>query len=186
MPSRKSLHSTMAPRLAPDRTLVAQAHRSSPLGTLLLAASDHGLTGLWFEDQKHHPGRLDVPEDATNPHIARALRELEGYWRGEPVHFAVPLDPQGTPLQRAVWQALGEVPPGQTTTYGAIARRLGRPTAARAVGGAVGRNPISIIVPCHRALGEGGALTGYAGGLERKRALLTLEGVELAGQSTAG
>ena len=158
---------------APD--VVAQARADTPLGPVLLAATAGGLAGLWFEGQKHHPAPFTAPVDEGQRFIAGALRELERYWAGAPVAFATPLDPYGTPFQRAVWQALREIPRGGTTSYGEIAARLGRPQAARAVGAAVGRNPLSIIVPCHRVLGSGGALTGYAGGLDRKRALLALE-----------
>lgn len=156
-------------------TLVAQARIDTPLGPARLAATARGLAGLWFDGQAHHPGPLDAPEDPTQPHLARAIAELARYWHDGRTRFMVPLDPGGTPFQQAVWQALRELPPGGTASYGEIAMRLGRPQAARAVGAAVGRNPLSIVVPCHRVLGRDGALTGYAGGLERKRALLALE-----------
>jgi methylated-DNA-[protein]-cysteine S-methyltransferase len=156
--------------------LVAQARADTPLGSIVLAATARGLAGLWFEGQKHQPGPLAAPEDARHPVICVTLAELARYWRGEAVCFSAPLEPSGTPFQRSVWRALAALPRGATTTYGALAAALGRPSAARAVGAAVGRNPLSIVVPCHRVLGQGGALTGYAGGPERKRALLELEG----------
>lgn len=157
--------------------LVAQARTETPLGPVTLAATGHGLAGLWFDGQAHHPGPLAVPVDPTHPHLARAIVELAEYFAGTRREFTLPLDPGGTPFQRDVWHALGEVAPGTTASYGEIARRIGRAAAVRAVGAAVGRNPASVVVPCHRVLGRDGSLTGYAGGLARKRALLRLEGV---------
>jgi methylated-DNA-[protein]-cysteine S-methyltransferase len=159
------------------RNLVAQARFESPLGPLTVAATDKGLAGLWFDGQSHHPGPLDAPSDPQQRFIAQAHAELEDYWRdGAHTRFRVPLDPQGTPFQRAVWRTLLAIPAGGTSTYAAVAARSGRPRAVRATGAAIGRNPLSIIVPCHRVLGHDGSLTGYAGGLPRKRALLQLEG----------
>lgn len=154
--------------------LAAQARIDTPLGALTLAATDAGLAGAWFDGQRHHPGPLAAPENAAHPHIVRAVRALEAYWRGAPPALP-PLDPAGTAFQRAVWQALAAIAPGATCSYGEIARRIGRPQAVRAVGAAIGRNPISVLVPCHRVLGSDGALTGYAGGLPRKQALLAHE-----------
>ena len=148
----------------PSHRIVAQARADSPLGPLLLAATARGLAGVWFDGQAHHPGPIEAPQDATNPFIAQALRELAAYWRGDAGPFQVPLDAAGTEFQRAVWAALLQIPRGATRTYGEIARRCGRPAAVRAVGAAVGRNPLSVIVPCHRVLGSDGSLTGYAGG----------------------
>jgi methylated-DNA-[protein]-cysteine S-methyltransferase len=109
--------------------------------------------------------------------LAQAVGQLRAYFAGERTTFDLPLDLQaGTPFQQSVWQALLAIPRGGTTSYAELGRRLGRPQAARAVGAAVGRNPLSVVVPCHRVLGTGGSLTGYAGGLERKTALLALEG----------
>ena len=161
--------------------LSAQACTATPLGPVVLAATARGLAGLWFDGQAHHPGALDAPVDAGHPVLAQALAELAAYWRGEPAAFATPLDAAGTPFQQRVWQALRAIPRGHTTSYGALAAALGAPAATRAVAGAVARNPISIVVPCHRVVGRDGALTGYAGGLERKRRLLALEGA-LPGQ----
>lgn len=140
------------------------------------ARSALGLSGLWFDGQRHHPGPLLVPVAvAGDPVLDAAAEALRAYFAGEdPV--VPPLDPAGSAFQRAVWQSLLGIGRGAATTYGDLAIRVGQPHAARAVGAAVGRNPISILVPCHRVLGRDGALTGYAGGLARKRALLTLEG----------
>ena len=158
------------------RTLLAQAHSDSPLGPICLAATAEGLAGLWFDGQAHHPGALAAPEDASQPFIAQALRELQAYWRDGSTQFTVALDAGGTPFQQAVWRQLRRIAAGRLSTYGEVAAQIGRPAAVRAVGAAVGRNPLSIIVPCHRVLGRDGSLTGYAGGLPRKRALLELEG----------
>ena len=154
------------------------AHYESPLGPMLLAATDRGLAGLWFVGQRHGPDSSGWREDPAHPVLREAMRQLREWFAGERTAFALPLDLQaGTPFQQDVWAALLAIPHGGTTSYAQLARGLGRPTAARAVGAAVGRNPISIVVPCHRVLGTGGSLTGYAGGLERKTALLKLEGV---------
>ncbi len=157
-------------------------HITTPLGTMLLAASTQGLAGAWFTQ-----GQRDTPDAATiarwtqqptHPVLQQAASELADYFAGQRTHFELPLDLRwGTVFQQSVWQALRDVAHGTTLSYGDVARRMGRPTAVRGVGGAVGRNPISIIVPCHRVLGADGSLTGYSGGLERKTALLTLEGV---------
>jgi methylated-DNA-[protein]-cysteine S-methyltransferase len=156
--------------------LVAQARLDSPLGPLTVATTARGLAGLWFDGQAHHPGPLDAPVDAQHPYIAQARAELDAYWRAGPrSKFSVPLDAQGTPFQRAVWQALLDIPAGRTCSYAAVAAAAGSARAVRAVGAAIGRNPLSIIVPCHRVLGSSGSLTGYAGGLPRKQALLRLE-----------
>lgn len=149
-----------------------------PLGQMLLAATDTGLAGVWFTGQRHGPVDVEWREDASHPVLREAVAQLAAYFAGERTAFDLPLDLQaGTAFQRSVWQELIAIPRGGTTSYAELGRRLGRPQAARAVGAAVGRNPVSIVVPCHRVLGTGGALTGYAGGLERKTALLRLEGV---------
>ena len=156
--------------------LVAQARFDSPLGPLTAAATDKGLAGLWFDGQAHHPGPLAAPDNPRHPLLSRARRELDAYWKHAHMKFAVPLDLQGTDFQRKVWQALRRIGSGHTSTYAAIAARAGSAAAVRAAGAAIGRNPVSIIVPCHRVLGRGGSLTGYAGGLERKQSLLEREG----------
>lgn len=149
----------------------------SPLGPMLLAASATGLRGAWFVGQRHGPAEVPWPEDAGHPVLREAAGQLADWFAGRRTRFDLPLDLRaGTPFQRSVWNALLAIPRGGTTSYAELARRLGRPQAARAIGAAVGRNPVSIVVPCHRVLGSGGALTGYAGGLERKTALLRLEG----------
>lgn len=160
-----------------SKTYHAQARIETPLGPATLAATDDGIAGLWFDGQTHHPGTLEAPTDAAHAHIVQATRELAEYWRGERSTFDVPIDARGTDFQGKVWQALRRIPSGSTVSYGAIARDLGNAAAVRAVGAAVGRNPLSVIVPCHRVIGGNGSLTGYAGGLPRKTALLELEGV---------
>ena len=161
-----------------DRTMQRVCARyESPLGTMLLAASDRGLCGVWFEGQRHGPDATTWREDPGHPVLAETMAQLRAYFAGERTSFELPLDLQGgTPFQQSVWSALLGIPRGGTTSYAALAREVGKPQAARAIGAAVGRNPVSIVVPCHRVLGTGGGLTGYAGGLERKTALLKLEG----------
>jgi methylated-DNA-[protein]-cysteine S-methyltransferase len=152
----------------------------SPLGTMLLAASDRGLAGVWFVGQRHGPDASGWREDPQHPVLVEAIAQLRAYFAGERVTFDLPLDLQaGTAFQQSVWDALRTIPRGGTTSYAELARRVGKPKAARAIGAAVGRNPVSIVVPCHRVLGTDGTLTGYAGGLERKTALLRLEAVSV-------
>ena len=158
-----------------------QARTETPLGTVRLAASPAGLCGLWFDGQRHLPALLDGPgawpEAPEHPVLRQATEQLRQYLRGERNHFDLPLDlTGGTPFQQAVWQALLRIPSGYTTSYSALGQQIDKPTAVRAVGTAVGRNPLSVVVPCHRVLGLDGGLTGYAGGLERKATLLRLEG----------
>jgi methylated-DNA-[protein]-cysteine S-methyltransferase len=154
---------------------IAQIRLASPLGPLHAVRTSAGLAGLWFEGQAHHPGVIAAPMAAQDPLFASLAAQLDAYWRAEVTDFDLPLDPQGTDFQQRVWSRLRLIRRGSTSSYGTLARELGLINAARAVGAAVGRNPLSIIVPCHRVLGSGGALTGYAGGLERKTALLRLE-----------
>ena len=150
---------------------------TGPMGPMLLAATGRGLAGVWFIGQRHGPDTSEWPEAPEHPVLLEAVRQLNDYFAGTRTHFDLPLDlGRGTPFQQSVWRALLAIPTGGTTSYGALGRQLGRPEAARAVGAAVGRNPVSIVVPCHRVLGTGGQLTGYAGGLDRKVALLKLEG----------
>ena len=152
-----------------------QTRIETPLGPMTATRSAKGLSGLWFEGQKHHTDLADVPSghDALFDQLAAGLtRYFDGGELPE-----LPLDPQGTAFQQDVWKALLDIDLGRVDSYGALARRIGRPQAVRALGAAVGRNPISILIPCHRVLGATGELTGYAGGLERKKAMLTLEGV---------
>jgi len=160
------------------RHLILQRRIATPLGPLTAARSATGLSGLWFDGQKHHPGELDVPEDDGSDAVLSATEAaLKAYFAGRSFTMP-PLDPAGTEFQREVWQMLLEIAPGASDTYGHLAERLGRTQAARALGAAVGRNPISILIPCHRVVGADGSLTGYAGGLDRKRALLRLEGAD--------
>ena len=167
-------------------SFAAQSRIDTPLGPLTLAATPKGLAGAWFDGQAHHPGVLDAPIDGQQRWLAQAAQELIDYFAGRRHSFSVPLDPQGTAFQASVWLALRRIACGQLHSYGAIAEEIGRPAAARAVGAAVGRNPISVIVPCHRVVGRDGSLTGYAGGLPRKEALLKLEGAILEGPSLEG
>lgn len=151
-------------------------HYASPLGPILLAADETGLTGLWFEGQKYFPSFLGVDyQEKETPVLTETARWLDVYFSGKDPDILPPLHPQGSPFRQTVWDILLTIPRGQTMTYGEIARRLGV-HSAQAVGGAVGHNPISILIPCHRVVGSDGSLTGYAGGVERKTRLLQLEG----------
>lgn len=148
----------------------------TPHGGMLLVASDEGLAGVYFDRQKHHPRlQADWKKNPQHRVLKQAKRELEEYFAGRRKRFEVALAPEGTPFQRTVWKAISSVAFGKTISYGELARRAGCAGSARAAGAATGRNPIGIIVPCHRIVGSNGALTGYAGGLPRKRALLALE-----------
>jgi len=158
-----------------------QIRTTTALGPARLAASPAGLAGVWFEGQRHEPtlrlhGSGAWADAPGHPLLQEAARQLQQYLRGERAGFDLPLDLSGgTPFQQDVWRALLAIARGATTSYGALSRQLGRPLAVRAVGAAVGRNPLSVVVPCHRVLGADGSLTGYAGGLDRKTALLALE-----------
>lgn len=157
----------------------------SPLGRILLVSDGSFLTGAYFSGQKYEP----VPSQGWRPEpdlgiFQDASFQLHEYFSGRRRHFDIPLRLQGTPFQMRVWDALMEIPLGTTVSYGELAGRIKRKDAVRAVGAAVGRNPVSVIVPCHRVIGSGGSLTGYAGGLERKRALLDLEEAIMAGISS--
>ncbi len=152
---------------------------ATPQGTMVLAARDQRLIGVWFEGQKHFDGIgstwCEAPESAV---LVEAAKQLGEWFAGRRKCFDLPLAPEGSAFQREVWAAIATLGFGETADYGSLAARIGRPRAARAVGAATGRNPLTIIVPCHRLLGRGGALTGYAGGLDRKRALLAFEAEE--------
>ena len=158
-----------------NHPLVAQCRIDTPLGPLTLAATARGLALAWFDRQAHRTDEVAAPLQPENELLLQTAREFDDYFAGRRRVFGVPLDAAGTEFQQRVWQALLRIPMGALSTYGEIARQLGRPEAARAVGAAVGRNPIAIIVPCHRVVGSDGSLTGYAAGLPRKRALLALE-----------
>jgi methylated-DNA-[protein]-cysteine S-methyltransferase len=147
-----------------------------PYGRMLLVVNEDGLCGAYFDGQKHL--RKVEPQwqrDASHTTLCQAKRELIEYFGGERKRFELELAPEGTPFQRSVWKAISTVSFGQTITYAELARRAGHPGSARAAGAATGRNPIGVIVPCHRIVGADGSLTGYAGGLDVKRALLALE-----------
>ena len=151
-------------------------HFQSPHGRMLLVADGKGLAHVSFIGQKHAPRvARDWTRDGAHAPIAKAKRELAEYFAGRRKRFSVKLAPKGTPFQRKVWKAISQVAFGKTIAYAELARRAGCPGSARAAGAATGRNPIGIIVPCHRIVGSNGSLTGYAGGLGKKRALLALE-----------
>lgn len=156
----------------------------SPLGGILLAGDENGLTGLWFDGGKYYGAGLSGGHEAKElPLFAEVKRWLDVYFDGREPDFTPPLHLTGSDFQLAVWGLLREIPYGKTTTYGKIAEALAAKAglthmSAQAVGGAVGHNPISVILPCHRVIGAGGSLTGYAGGIEKKRKLLALEGVD--------
>lgn len=146
----------------------------SPIGPLTLVAVDGALAGLYMSLHQHRPAMETFGARDPAP-FTTVIRQLEEYFAGRRTEFDLPLAPAGTPFQHTVWAALREIPYGRTESYGHLAERIGRPGAARAVGLANGRNPVSIIVPCHRVVGATGALTGYGGGLDRKRQLLDFE-----------
>jgi methylated-DNA-[protein]-cysteine S-methyltransferase len=148
----------------------------SPLGPMVLASDGEALTGAWFDGQRHQPPiGPDWRRRADLPVLRRAAAELAEYFAGERTAFDLPLAPAGTPFQRSVWMAIAQVRYGETIAYRELAARVGRPLGLRAAGAATGRNPLSIVIPCHRIVGADGRLTGYAGGLMRKRSLLGLE-----------
>ena len=148
----------------------------SPVGQLLLMSDGASLTGLHTDNDKHRPAiQADWVRDDSAVPFARTIAQLRAYFDGGLTGFDLPLAPQGTEFQMRVWRELRNIPFGETISYAELARRIGRPTASRAVGHSNARNPISIIVPCHRVIGTDNSLTGYAGGLDRKRALLEHE-----------
>ncbi len=205
-------------RLSPG-AVRCQSEFDTPLGRMLIARSDEGVCGVWFEGQKYHPGTMDAPHRDDDPVLMAARQAVLACFDPHALHAAtiaarernthadrsagairpaspsdgpataaeatvaatpssiplLALDLVGTPFQQAVWRALCDIPAGTTVSYGTLARRLGRPEAVRAVAAAVGRNPVSLLIPCHRVVGADGHLTGYAGGLFRKQALLKLE-----------
>lgn len=160
-----------APVLTGRRT---HAVTDSPIGPLTLVATDGRLAGLYMDAQRHLPDETTFG-DRDDTAFPAVVEQLDAYFAGTLTAFDLPLAPTGTPFQQTVWAALREIPYGETVSYGELADRIGRPAAARAVGLANGRNPIGIIVPCHRVIGSTGDLTGYGGGLERKRYLLAHE-----------
>ncbi|MGW1835982.1 methylated-DNA--[protein]-cysteine S-methyltransferase [Streptomyces sp. BBFR2] len=173
-----------APEPPADRTHTVLG--PTPVGPLTLVAAGPALCGVYMTDHRHRPpletfGRRTDPGEAP---FAATAAQLAAYFRGDLTVFDLPLDLGGTPFQRRVWAALLTIPYGTTLTYGQLADRLGTPSAARAVGLANGRNPVSIIVPCHRVIGASGSLTGYGGGLANKRRLLALETAGKDGDGT--
>ncbi len=150
----------------------------SPLGNVIVAGDREGLRRVDFQICRH--GRISIPEDweedPSFPLLQRAGEQLTAYFEGRRRSFSLPLAPVGTPFQKRVWAELQRIAYGETLTYSQLAKRAGRPRAIRAAGASNGKNPISIVIPCHRVLGKNGSLTGYGGGLEKKRALLELEG----------
>ncbi len=148
----------------------------SSVGRLKLVASDHGLVAVLWENDRPSRVRLsELVEDNHHPVLVEAERQLREYFTGKRKKFSVALDMRGTRFQKDVWEALLTIPFGETRSYGQLAKQLGNPRASRAVGAANGRNPVSIIVPCHRVIGSSGKLTGFAGGLDVKARLLSLE-----------
>ena len=157
------------------------SHYASPLGGMTLVSDGTALVGLYFDGQKYAAEGLDATHTQKNLPIFKEVRRwLDVYFSGRKPDFTPPIAPAGTAFQQSVWEILRTIPYGETTTYGAIARRIEQNTgcrmSAQAVGGAVGRNPISILIPCHRVIGADGSLTGYAGGLDKKERLLQWEG----------
>lgn len=156
--------------------MIAYCLLDSPIGPLTLAADDSGLRVVEFPENRH-PAKRDMSwVEAEHPVLAETRRQLGEYFAGHRQVFDLPLAPRGTPFQLEVWQALARIPHGQTWSYGQLASHLGRPQAMRAVGAANGRNPLPIVLPCHRVIGASGALTGFGGGLPTKQFLLELEG----------
>ncbi len=161
-------------------SVTVQRSVESPLGTLRLLATDLALVAVYFPEHRHVPTFNRAPHAETSeshPVLDLAARELDEFFLGKRRTFTTPTAPRGTNFQKMVWSALLEIPFGESCTYGEMARRIGRPHSARAVGAANAMNPLSIFVPCHRVMGQGGSLVGYAGGLDRKRWLLEHEGV---------
>ena len=165
--------------------MVCTCSYNSPIGNMLIAADEIGLTGLWFEGQKYFANTLPDEHISQETEILVETKKwLDVYFSGEKPKFTPPLHPEGSTFRQAVWQILLQIPYGQTITYGAIASKLtekknGSRMSAQAVGGAVGHNEISIIIPCHRVVGTNGSLTGYAGGIDKKISLLELEHVDM-------
>ena len=159
------------------------ARFDTPMGPAYATADDEGrLTGVYFEGAAHAPAIATTWRacDVTEAPFAACTRQLREYFAGARHTFELPLAPRGTPFQQRVWRVIASIPRGQTLSYAELAARAGAPGAARAAGAATGRNPLTIVVPCHRVVGGSGALTGYAGGLDRKLKLLTLEGALVA------
>jgi len=167
-----------------DVPITAKAMIDTPIGPMAALATERGLAALLFDGDKHHQGPFESPDAKVaprNPHVVAARHWLDAYWDGrDPSLDELALDLHGSAFQRAVWQALLTIPFGRTCTYGEVAARVGHGAMPRATGSAVGRNPVAVIVPCHRVIGADGSLTGYASGLPRKERLLQHERVLLA------
>ncbi|HEX4782517.1 MAG TPA: methylated-DNA--[protein]-cysteine S-methyltransferase [Usitatibacter sp.] len=153
------------------------ARIATPAGTLFATAANGAITGIYFEGQKYFPAMTGWDEDARAAPLAECVRQLGEYFEGKRTTFDLPLAPEGTDFQRRVWREIARIPFGETVSYAELAARAGAPGSARAAGAATGRNPITLVVPCHRVVGTDGSLTGYAGGLARKTRLLEIEGV---------
>jgi len=156
--------------------MIMQSFYDSPLGPLQIIVEDNGVKALYFENHRR-PINHDAMVEGENDVTKRLHDQLELYFQGQLKQFDIPINPSGTEFQRKVWHALAEIPFGESRSYAQLAEAIGNPNAVRAVGAANGRNPISIVVPCHRVIGKDGSLTGYAGGLDRKRWLLSHEGI---------
>lgn len=164
----------------PDTSTLVSTTMDSPVGTLTIIASDAGLRAVLWPVEK--PGRVTFDEHVvagSHPVLDDTITQLNEYFAGDRTDFDIALDPVGTDFQQDVWNGLTQIPWGQTQSYGALAKTLGKPSASRAVGSATGKNPISIVVPCHRLVASSGKLTGFAGGLDAKRWLLDHESSNL-------
>jgi methylated-DNA-[protein]-cysteine S-methyltransferase len=175
-----------AAQVTATQVTASQVTLPSPIGPLTLVAVDGQLTGLYMEAQRHRPASamFGASGDVTDEPFASAARQLEAYFAGQLKAFDLPLAPVGTPFQLRVWSTLLTIPYGRTWSYAELARQVG--SASRAVGLANGRNPIALVIPCHRVIGADGSLTGYGGGLDRKRYLLDLEGMADSSLGTYG
>ena len=163
---------TLTPGIGP----VVMSQIDSPLGELILGVQNDRLIGIWFDGQKHFDGPQEQwQQQPDHPVLFETQRQLQDYFAGKLAEFDLPLAAAGTPFQQKVWQALLKIPFSETVTYGQVADWIGATRGVRAVAAAIGRNPISVVIPCHRVIGANGKLTGYAGGLDRKRELLALE-----------
>ena len=168
-----------------DRASILKTELHSPVGVLTLTATSDGLTGVYFEEHRHGPTRKEIEgwtvadlgttADRAAEVLATTRAQLEEYFAGERSEFELPFAPRGTEFQQRVWLALREIPFGEVVSYSVVAERIGAPKAVRAVGAANGRNPLPIVVPCHRVVGANGSLTGFGGGIERKKWLLEHE-----------
>ncbi len=164
--------------------MISYIRFATPIGTLFATSAGAALTGLYYEGGRHAPqiARTWI-EDPTAAPLAECAQQVKEFLDGKRERFDLPLAPEGSEFQRRVWIEIARIPYGETLTYARLARRAGAPGAARAAGAATGRNPLSIIVPCHRVVGTDGSLTGYAGGIERKTRLLEIEGVLRAAEA---